>query len=236
VTSKGVSRSERDGEKGADLSEADWSEILKRIREYIGSSPVPSVSGVAAEHNDPYHVLVSTVISLRTKDEVTKSASDRLFRRAPTAADLATMPEEEIAEIIYPAGFYRTKARNLRSIAETLQQEYGGRVPDTEAGLLTLPGVGRKTANLVLGLGFGLPAICVDTHVHRIPNRLGIVETKTPDKTEEALQESLPREYWIEINGLLVAFGRQVCTPVSPWCSTCPLAERCPRIGVTRSR
>lgn len=197
---------------------------------------LPSVSAVAEHHRDPYHVLVSTVISLRTKDQVTFQASDRLFAQAPDAAALAALSEEEIAGLIYPAGFYRTKARNLRAIARALQEEHGGAVPATEDGLLALPGVGRKTANLVLGLGFGIPAICVDTHVHRIPNRLGLVGTKTPEQTEEALKESLPIEYWIDINGLLVSFGQQICTPVSPWCSRCPLAELCARVGVTHSR
>lgn len=173
---------------------------------------------------------------MRTKDDVTLAASERLFERAPNVWSLAALEEEEIAARIYPAGFYRTKARNLRRIAVTLRDDFGGRVPDTEQGLLALSGVGRKTANLVLGLGFSVPAICVDTHVHRIPNRLGMLSTKNPEQTEEALKESLPKEYWIEINGLLVAFGQQVCTPVSPWCSRCPLADRCPQIGVTRSR
>ncbi|MFP4483963.1 MAG: endonuclease III domain-containing protein [Spirochaetaceae bacterium] len=194
------------------------------------------MSEVAAARRDPYHVLVSTIISLRTKDQVTIAASDRLFHRAPNALSLAAMAEDEIAALIYPAGFYRTKAKNLREIARRIVGDHGGLVPDTEEGLLALPGVGRKTANLVLGLGFSIPAICVDTHVHRIPNRLGIIETKTPEQTEEALKESLPREYWIDVNGLLVAFGQQVCTPVSPRCSRCPLSAACRRVGVERSR
>ena len=179
---------------------------------------------------------MSTVISLRTKDQVTIDASSRLFARAPDAPALARLPEDEIARLIYPAGFYRTKAKNLRQIAHILVADYGGSVPSVEDALLALPGVGRKTANLVLGLGFGIPAICVDTHVHRIPNRLGMIETTTPEQTEEALKESLPEEYWIDVNGLLVAFGQRICTPVSPWCSTCPLSAVCRRVGVDRSR
>ena len=213
-----------------------WHEIVRRLREHLEGSHEPSVSTVAADFQDPFRTLISTVISLRTKDEVTTEASVRLFSRAATPRDLAAVPAEEIARLIYPAGFYNTKARSIREIAHTISHEFGGSVPQTREELLALPGVGRKTANLVLGLGFGIPAICVDTHVHRIPNRLGLVETNTPEQTEQALEESLPYEYWIEINGLLVRFGQQVCTPVSPWCSRCPVSHLCPRMGVERSR
>jgi endonuclease-3 len=213
-----------------------WHEIVRRLREHLEGSHEPSVSTVAADFQDPFRTLISTVISLRTKDEVTAEASARLFSRAATPRDLAAVSAEEIARLIYPAGFYNTKARSIREIAHTISHQFGGNVPHTREELLALPGVGRKTANLVLGLGFGIPAICVDTHVHRIPNRLGLVETKTPEHTEQALEESLPHEYWIEINGLLVRFGQQVCTPVSPWCSRCPVSHLCPRVGVERAR
>jgi endonuclease III len=160
-----------------------------------------------------------------------------LFRsRAETLEELRGLSEEKIAELIYPAGFYKTKAGNIRKTADILCREYGGTVPDSEEALLALPGVGRKTANLVLNLGFGIDAICVDTHVHRISNRLGLVSTKTPEETEQGLMKVLPKKYWIEINELLVKFGQQICTPQSPRCSRCILAEMCPRIGVVRSR
>jgi endonuclease-3 len=149
---------------------------------------------------------------------------------------LAQAQEREIAEAIYPAGFYRTKAARLKEIGRILSVQYGGTVPRSESELLELPGVGRKTANLVLSLGFGLPAICVDTHVHRISNRLGWVTSRSPEETERQLQAVLPKEYWREINGLLVAFGQQTCTPTSPRCSSCPLAQTCPMVGVTKSR
>ncbi|NOZ93905.1 MAG: endonuclease III [Acidobacteria bacterium] len=184
----------------------------------------------------PFHILVSCVISLRTKDEVTGEASKRLFSLAGDARELATLPEDTIAKTIYPAGFYNTKARQLRQIAATLVEEHGGRVPPDERALLALPGVGRKTANLVLGLGFGIPAICVDTHVHRISNRLGLVETATPEKTEHALEDVLPRDLWIPINDLMVTFGQNQCHPTSPRCSTCCLADLCEHRGITRSR
>ncbi len=184
----------------------------------------------------PYHVLVACIISLRTKDEVTHAASRRLFRLADCPRDLASLEESTIADVIYPAGFYRTKARQLREIGRILESRHGGRVPSGEDELLALPGVGRKTANLVLGLGFGVPAICVDTHVHRISNRLGLVATRIPEETERALEKRLPRELWIDINDLLVTFGQNCCHPTSPRCSNCPLADICPRRGVTRSR
>jgi endonuclease-3 len=221
------------------VSKADsspWHEIVARLRVALDGTDDPSVSTVAAEYRDPFRILISTVISLRTKDQVTTEAGARLFSRASTPASVAALETEDIAGLIFPAGFYNTKARNIKDIARTIAVDFDGVVPRTREALLELPGVGRKTANLVLGLGFGVPAICVDTHVHRIPNRLGLIATKTPEHTEHALEASLPHEYWIEINGLLVGFGQRTCTPVSPWCSTCPLSDLCARVGVERSR
>lgn len=213
-----------------------WPVILDKLRSSLEMTPLPSVSVIANDKEDPFRVLVSTVISLRTKDEVTLRAAQRLFSKAATPARLAALSREEIEKLIYPAGFYRTKARNLKTIAEILITEYRSRVPDEEAKLLALPGVGRKTANLVLNLGYGIPAICVDTHVHRISNRMGWVVTRTPEETEFALMKILPRKYWIEINELLVRFGQQLCRPIGPFCSRCPLTGHCNRAGVKRSR
>ena len=197
---------------------------------------LPSVSEVAREDNDPFRVLVATMISLRTKDAVTRTASEKLLSLAATPASLAGLSEERIAKLIYPAGFYRTKARSLRAAARILVAEHRGTVPRTMEELLALPGVGRKTANLVLNLGYGVPGICVDTHVHRISNRTGWVKTKDPAGTEKALMEILPRRYWIRINEILVRFGQTICTPVSPRCSICPITSWCARVNVTRSR
>jgi len=185
---------------------------------------------------DPFRLLIACIISLRTKDDVTAQASARLFARAVTPHTMARLPVRTIAREIFPAGFYNTKAGQIRTIAERLVADHAGQVPASREMLLSFPGVGRKTANLVLGLGFGIPAICVDTHVHRISNRLGLVRTRTPEETEQALEGVLPRRYWIAINDLLVTFGQNVCHPTSPRCSTCPLAERCPRVGVARHR
>lgn len=163
-------------------------------------------------------------------------ASRRLLSVAATPGQIAELRASEIADLIYPAGFYRTKAKSIQRTAQIILERHKGRVPNSLEALLELPGVGRKTANLVLGRGFGIPAICVDTHVHRISNRLGWIATDTPEHTELALQEVLPREYWIEINDLLVRFGQSTCSPLSPHCSTCTISPQCPRIGVTRSR
>ena len=211
-------------------------QIIAVLHKHLQGSPLPSVSAVAERKPDPFHILVSTMISLRTKDEVTSAASDRLLSRAPTAQDLTRLRRKQIAQLIYPAGFYNTKAQNLKTISEVLVSRYDGRVPESMEQLLELPGVGRKTANLVRNLGYGLDGICVDTHVHRISNRLGWVKTKTPEQTESGLEKVLPRRYWIPINELLVRFGQSVCTPVSPFCSRCPIQLHCPRIGVERSR
>ena len=209
--------------------------LFARLEE-VRAEVTPTTLATVERERDPFRLLIACVISLRTKDEVTARSSARLFARAATAEALASLAEGEIARLIFPAGFYNTKARQIREIARRVAVEHAGRVPPDRDALLAFPGVGRKTANLVLGLGFGVPAICVDTHVHRISNRLGMVATRTPAQTENALEGVLPRRHWIEINDLLVTFGQRVCHPTSPRCSSCPLAARCPRICVTRSR
>ena len=206
------------------------------LREEYRAWRTPAVTVVAGCGGSPYKVLVSCIISLRTRDEVTAAASARLFARAETPQEMSRIPEEDIARLIYPAGFYAVKAGQIREISRQLTEELGGIMPDSIEGLLMFKGVGRKTANLVLTLGFGTPGICVDTHVHRICNRWGYVATRTPDQTEAALRRILPSEHWIEINDLLVAFGQNHCHPVSPRCSTCRLSQLCGRIGVQRSR
>lgn len=191
---------------------------------------------MAERTRDPFRVLIACLLSLRTKDTTTAPAAERLFAVADTPAALGRLPARRIERLIFPVGFYRTKARVLRAVCRDLLQRFGGRVPADLDALLTLKGVGRKTANLVVTVGFGRPGICVDTHVHRISNRLGYVCTRTPEETEMALRARLPRRYWIGYNDLLVSFGQNVCLPVSPRCSTCPVADLCPRVGVTTSR
>jgi len=210
--------------------------LLRILRKAAPGWNAPVLTLMAAEKRNPFLTLIGCILSLRTKDETTAAAAPRLFARASTPAAMLELTAEEIARLIYPVGFYRTKARVVQGICRDLLARFGGQVPDRIDDLLTLNGVGRKTANLVVTEAFGRPGICVDTHVHRISNRWGLVRTPTAEKTESALREVLPRRYWLEYNGLLVAFGQTLCQPVSPWCSRCPLAARCPRIGVQKSR
>ena len=196
----------------------------------------PSVTHISRRSNDPFRVLVSCLISLRTKDEVTRAASHRLFQLASSPEQLAVLPVAKIERAIYPAGFYHTKAARLKALSRILIDQYEGNVPDDLPILCSIKGIGRKTANLVLTRGFGKPGICVDTHVHRITNRWGYVTTKTPKATEMQLRKILPRKYWISINDLLVAFGQNVCVPVSPKCSECRLETICKKVNIERHR
>lgn len=185
---------------------------------------------------DPFRILIGTVLSLRTKDETTAAACERLFRLADTPEAMQALPEETVDEAIYPVGFHATKARNILQICRILVEEYQGTVPDEIDTLVTLPGVGRKTANLVVTIGYGKPGICVDTHVHRISNRWGYIATRNPDQSEFALREKLPSEYWIRYNDLLVMYGQNLCKPVSPFCNRCRLSPFCERVGVEKHR
>ena len=210
--------------------------VFSILREEYKGWKTPAVTIVSQCDGSPFKVLISCIISLRTKDEVTARASARIFSRAETPEAMAGLSADEISQLIYPAGFYCTKAEQISLLSRELVEEHGGTVPDDLDQLLRFKGVGRKTANLVVTLGFGKAGICVDTHVHRICNRLGYVSTKKPDETEWALRSQLPPQYWIEINDLLVAFGQNHCYPVSHRCSTCRLAGLCDRIGVGVSR
>ncbi len=209
---------------------------LRYLRRLARRWGIPYVSDESRRRPDPFRILIATILSSRTKDEVTGEVSNRLFERADTPEKIMAIPEKKLAKLIYPIGFYNTKARTIRATCEKLVEQYGSKVPASLDELLTLPGVGRKTANLVLTLGFEKHGICVDTHVHRISNRWGIVDTESPHETEQALRATLPKRYWIEFNTLLVSFGKNVCTPVSPKCSECGLETDCPQIGVTRHR
>jgi endonuclease-3 len=220
----------------APVDEHNVSRVIGILRRASKAWRAPVVTLINAHARDPYRTLTSCILSLRTKDEVTAVASERLFALAATPEELAATPEAKLAKAIYPVGFYRTKAKALRAIGRLLVERFGGRVPDEIDTLLTLPGVGRKTANLVVGQAYGKPGICVDTHVHRITNRWGYVRTRTPEQTEMALRARLPARHWLEINDLLVAFGQTICHPTSPRCSLCPVSRFCPRVGVVRSR
>ncbi len=205
--------------------------FLETVASSIHDKQVPVVDLIAVQTKDPFKVLVATILSARTKDETTANASARLFKFAPYAKALATLSEEEISKLIYPVGFYKTKARHLAKLSERLDM-FDGNVPDTIEELVTLPGVGRKTANLVVSVAFQKPAICVDTHVHRIMNIWEYVATVTPLQTEMALRDKLPKKHWIGVNSILVAFGQSICKPIRPCCDICPLDKKCPKHGV----
>lgn len=214
----------------------DLPEVFSILTEAYEGFKTPAVTVVSEESRDPFKVLVSCILSLRTKDKVTAKAGERLFAVASTPLGISKLTAKRIEKLIYPVGFYRNKAVQIRDISKELVADYASKVPDTIDGLLSFKGVGRKTANLVMTLGHGLPGICVDIHVHRIMNRLGFVSTSSPEKTEFALREKLPAQYWIPINDLLVAYGQNLCRPVSPYCSRCRVKKFCDRVGVEKSR
>jgi endonuclease-3 len=210
--------------------------VIKILKKELAVGTMPIVSHLAENQSDPFMILISTLLSLRTKDEVTAIATERLFALASSPEEMLKIPLDKISKTIYPVGFYRVKACNIHHTCRELIKRFTSKVPDNIDDLLSIKGVGRKTANLVISLAYGKDAICVDTHVHRISNRLGYVKTKTPDETEFALRKKLPRRHWIIYNTIMVAFGRQTCKPVSPLCSQCPINKYCDRVGVTLSR
>jgi endonuclease-3 len=211
-------------------------DVIRIFKKELAVGQMPIVSHLAEDQRDPFVILISTLLSLRTKDEVTAVATERLLALASTPQEMLQLPLEKIAKTIYPVGFYRVKARTIHHVCRELIERFGAKVPDDLDELLSIKGVGRKTANLVVSLAYGKEGICVDTHVHRISNRLGYVKTKTPEETEFALRAKLPRKHWIIYNTIMVAFGRQTCKPVSPLCSRCPVYQYCDRVGVTISR
>ena len=214
----------------------DLPEALRRLRQSFEESDAPIIELIEAQTKDPFKVLLGTILSARTKDEVTAKAVKKLFSFVTTPDDLERIPLPTLEKLIYPVGFYKTKARHLHRLPAVLRERFQGKLPSTIEELVQLPGVGRKTANLVVAVGFHKPAICVDTHVHRITNRWGYVTTTTPLETEMALRKKLPLPYWMTFNTYLVSFGQRICTPISPHCSTCSLTSFCKRKGVRSSR
>lgn len=210
--------------------------LMTILEREAGRLKVPVLGVIAEETADPFKVLISCLLSLRTRDETTEAASERLYQIGGTPSAIMKLTQEKIEKAIYPVSFYRTKARHILGICKILEDEYGGKVPDQIDLLLKLPGVGRKTANLVITVAYNLPGICVDTHVHRISNRLGLIRTKTPEESEMALREKLPRKYWIYYNDILVPYGQFICTPLSPFCSRCAAIKFCKQEGVTKHR
>ena len=205
---------------------------MRILRREVHKWETPVVTLMAETYASPFRVLISCILSLRTQDATTAKASHRLFAFADSPQAMVTLSAKKIEKLIYPVGFYKTKARQIREICKTIIDQHGGRVPDEIDELLKFKGVGRKTANLVVTLGYNKPGICVDTHVQRISNRWGYIKTATPEKTEIALRAKLPKRYWIEYNNLLVNFGQHLCRPISPLCSECPVKKYCPQLGV----
>jgi len=218
------------------MEENQINTIIKILKKELEVGTLPIVSHLAEDQRDPFVILISTLLSLRTKDEVTAVATERLFALASTPQDMLRVPLDKIARTIYPVGFYRVKARTIHHVCRELIKCFASKVPDDLDDLLSIKGIGRKTANLVVTLAYGKDGICVDTHVHRISNRLGYVKTKAPDETEFALRKKLPRRHWIIYNTIMVAFRRKTCKPVSPLCSQCPVNKYCDRIDVAISR
>ncbi len=208
---------------------------FKSIEKEIKVFRVPSVTEISFDNN-PYLVLISCILSLRTKDKTTIEACRRLFAFADNPKMMVRLKAQRLESLIYPVGFYRNKSKVILEISKRIITDFSGKVPGNLEGLLGFKGVGRKTANLVLGLGFGIPAICVDTHVHRISNRLGWVKTRSAEETEQALKKIIPKKYWIKLNTVLVAFGQNICLAVSPYCSKCVVQSFCNKRGVNKFR
>ena len=218
------------------MNVSDLPRVCRLLESAYKKTAAPIVDLIQTQGASPFHILVATVLSARTKDQTTAGAIARLFKVVKTPADLREIPVARLERLIFPVGFFRVKARHLKQMPDVLDREFQGRIPDTIDELCHLPGVGRKTANLVVALAFDKPGICVDVHVHRISNRLGLVRTDAPLKTEMALRTLLPRCYWKRWNRLLVAYGQTVCTPARPRCSICCVASCCSRCGVTVAR
>lgn len=218
------------------MKPSDIPAVNRLLKKEFAKQHAPIIELVAAQTRDPFHVLVGTILSARTKDACTAGAVRRLFAEIASPDDLRKIPLERLEKLIFPVGFYHEKARHLKALPDVLQSRFGGVLPNTVEALCELPGVGRKTANLVVALGFDKPAICVDVHVHRISNRLGLLQTKTPFETEMALRQILPVRYWKTWNSYLVSFGQTRCAPRNPRCDDCPIRAFCNECNATRSR
>ena len=219
------------------MNDGDIEIVLRLVKKSIQQWPVSFMERLSAETEaDPFRILIACVLSLRTRDQTAAQASERLFSLSDGPQSMVNIPLKKIEKAIFPVGFYQTKAKQIRAMSRQICKEFKGTVPDDIEALLKLPGVGRKTANLVRTVGYKKNGICVDIHVHRICNRIGYVRTKNPDETECVLRKNLPQKHWITFNSLLVPFGQNQCTPISPRCSSCPISHFCQRVGVSTVR
>jgi len=218
------------------MKKAGISKVSRILKSEYENRYAPVTELVKTRGSDPFKILVATILSSRTKDQTTSIASQRLFRVVKNPSDLRRISRKKLERLIFPVGFFRVKAKHLKQMPAVLAKEFGGKIPDTIEGLCKLPGVGRKTANLVVAVAFNKPAVCVDVHVHRISNRLGLVKTMTPLETEMALRRILPVRYWKTWNSYLVSYGQMVCMPTNPKCSMCAICRFCRRVGVKKPK
>ena len=210
--------------------------VMNILERYFDYHERTTLNRMRCKNEDPFKILISCLLSLRTQDKNTEKASNQLFSVAKTPQEIANINTKKLEKLIYSSGHYKKKARVLKSVSREIIERFNGKVPDSEQELLSIKGIGRKTANIVLAFAFCKPALPIDTHCHRVPNRLGIVKTKKPEQTEYELKKILPKRYWAEFNGIIVLFGKEICQPISPWCSKCPVFKYCRRVGVVRSR
>lgn len=219
------------------MKSVDIEKVIKILKQETRGYEIPIVQASRKKFHSPFHILVTVMLTAQTKDALVASMMPEIFSRIKKPEDILKIPLKDLEKLLYPISFYRTKARNLKKMAKILIEEYGGKIPTTQAKMIELPGVGEKTANIVLNRVYkSNEGIGVDVHVHRISNRLGYIRTKTPHETEMRLQKKLPKKYWNDYNPLLVKWGQNICTPISPWCSKCVLRDQCNRIGVGRRR
>jgi endonuclease III len=212
------------------------SKVMKILNKYFENQTPPTIRRTAKKTRDPFKILISCLLSLRTQDKNTKKASEKLFAVADTPEKISILPVKKIERLVYSSGHYKKKARTIKNISKILIEKFKGKVPNTKQELLSMKGIGPKTANIVLSFAFNKSVLPIDTHCHRIPNRLGWVKTKNPEQTEKELEKILPRKYWKEFNTTFVLFGKTICQPISPWCSKCPVEKYCEKIGVKKSR
>ncbi len=211
--------------------------IMKILSKYYNSNDKTTLNRMRSKKNrNAFKILISCLLSLRTQDKNTEKVSKKLFSIADTPEKLSKIPIKKLEKLIFSSGYYKNKAKTLKHVSKELIERFHGKVPKTKKELLSIKGIGPKTANIVLAFAYKKPALPIDTHCHRIPNRLGFVKTKSPEQTEKKLSEILPKKYWGEFNAIFVQFGKEICQPISPWCSKCPIQKYCPRIGVKRNR
>lgn len=211
------------------------SQIISTLEKHFGQDSLTTLNRMRGKSN-AFKILIACLLSLRTKDENTEKVCKKLFTIANTPEQISKLPLPKLEKLIFSSGHYKKKARILKHVSKILIKKFNSKVPDDKENLLSIKGIGPKTANIVLAFAYDKDVLPIDTHCHRIPNRLGWVKTKTPEQTEKGLEKILPKKYWNEFNGIFVLFGKKICQPVSPWCSKCPITKYCPKININKTR